>query len=176
VVEAIGAANEIVLGLGEWAVSGSAADVLVCVGLGSCVAFVAYDPQARIGGMAHMVLPDSSQGRASTVAPAKFVDEAIPLVLRGLQTAGAAPRRLALHLVGGARMLKSSGPAEPAMNIGDRNIVAARETLAHLGLPLASEDLGGERGRTVRLDVRTGTLSVRTAGTPSLSGSSAGGQ
>ena len=77
---------ETTLSLGEWAVSNDPSSVLTCLGLGSCVAFIAYDPTTHIGGMAHMVLPDSALGRPTPRSEAKFVDVAVPLVMRELQT------------------------------------------------------------------------------------------
>lgn len=80
------------LGLGEWHVTADRGMTLTCLGLGSCVAFIAWDPIAKVGGMAHMVLPDSTAGRGG--APGKFVDTAIPLVLSTMQGAGALRSRL----------------------------------------------------------------------------------
>lgn len=150
---------EIPLGLGEWAVSKDAHAHLVCMGLGSCVAFVAHDPVAGVGGMAHMVLPDSTAGRASVAAPAKFVDVAIPLVLAEMDARGALRGRTKYHLVGGAQMLQTS----LALNIGDRNVAAADSITSALRLRLSTRDVGGGHGRTVRLSVGTGALDIRLA-------------
>lgn len=158
------ATRDLALGLGQWAVSDDPGEALVCLGLGSCVAFVAYDPVARLGGMAHMVLPDSTLGRASDAAPAKFVDLAIPLVLDAMQARGAGRARLVIDLVGGARVLRGVGASE-AMQIGDRNTAACRAALAALRLPAHAQDLGGTQGRTVRLAVDSGEVTVSTAGT-----------
>ncbi len=51
------------------------------------------------------------------------------------------------------------------MRIGDRNIDAVKLQLKLLGLKAKAEDLGGSNGRTVRLDVETGRVTVVTAGT-----------
>ncbi len=151
------------LGLGEWAVSSDPGDVLVSLGLGSCVAFVVYDAVARVGGMAHMVLPDSSMARSATTSPAKFVDLAIPLVVQEMEARGAKTMRMRVHLVGGARMLQSTRASE-SMNIGDRNAEAARLAVTAAHLHIAGEELGGSHGRTVRLEIATGEMTVSTAG------------
>lgn len=153
------ARNDLSLGLGEWSVSSDLHTDLVCLGMGSCVAFVAHDPMAQVGGMAHMVLPDSTAGRASAAAPAKFVDLAIPLVLARLEAVGAVRGRLRIHLVGGAQMLQTS----LALNIGERNVAAADKVLGALRLRLTTRDVGGTHGRTVRLSVATGALDIRLA-------------
>lgn len=155
--------HETTLSLGEWAVSADPTSVLACLGLGSCVAFVAYDAAKHIGGMAHMVLPDSTMGRPSELAPAKFVDLAIPIVVERVLQLGAQHRNLQVHLLGGSCMLKGQGGM---LNIGERNIQAARSLCQKLGLRITSEDVGGNHGRTVRLHVGTGELTRRGAGIP----------
>ncbi len=150
------------LSLGEWAVTADPDAVLTCVGLGSCIGMSMYDATARVGGMAHMVLPDSTAARSVTVG-AKFVDIAIPLLLGALTQAGAQPRRLRIHLAGGAQVLQSAGAAG-GMHIGDRNAEAARQRLTTLGLAVASEEVGGARGRTMRLEIGTGRVTVAVSG------------
>lgn len=155
-------AIETTLSLGEWAVTNDRDGVLTCLGLGSCVAFVAYDPVTRVGGMAHMVLPDSSQGRPTPRSEAKFVDVAVPLVMNELFAIGAMRARVQVSLLGGAKMLANSRAPE-AMSIGARNAVAAQAAVQALGLRVRVEDLGGTQGRTVRLYVRTGEITISTA-------------
>jgi len=48
------------------------------------------------------------------------------------------------------------------MNIGERNIISARNTLERLGIPIVAEDTGKNYGRTVTFDTSTGDLLVRT--------------
>jgi len=153
--------ERIMLSLGEWAVTDDPERELVCLGLGSCVAFCAHDPQTGVAGMAHMVLPDSTNGKPGG-AEAKFVDLAIPLVLKEMEALGADRKRLKIHLAGGAQMLHGASFTD-TMLIGKRNAEAAHVVLKQLGLRITSEDTGGESGRTVRLAVATGQLEVSTA-------------
>jgi len=153
---------ETTLSLGEWAVSNDRDGVLTCLGLGSCVAFIAYDPVARVGGMAHMVLPDSTQGRATPRSEAKFVDVAVPMVMRELLALGAMKTRTQISLVGGAAMLPNSRGNE-SLNIGARNAAAAQAAVRAMGLRVKVEDMGGTQGRTVRLLVRSGEVTISTA-------------
>lgn len=146
------------LSLGEWAVSDDPERELVCLGLGSCVAFCAYDPQKHIAGMAHMVLPDSDDGKRGG-AQAKFVDLAIPLVLDELEKHGATLSKLKIHLAGGAQMLTGASFTDTMM-IGQRNVEAAHQVLDGLRMRISTEDTGGEAGRTVRLHVATGELDI----------------
>lgn len=146
------------LSLGEWAVSDDPAKQLVCLGLGSCVAFCGYDPQKQVGGMAHMVLPDSDHGKRGG-AGAKFVDLAIPLVLEEMEKLGALRSRIKIQLVGGAQMMNGPGVSE-AMKIGARNVEAAHQVLKDLRLRTVDEDTGGDAGRTVQLAIASGGLEV----------------
>lgn len=157
------AAAEQALGLGEWAVSKAPSEVLTCLGLGSCVAIAIHDASVPVAGMAHMVLPDSTAGRASSVSPAKFVDLAVPLLVGAMVEAGAHLSRMRISLVGGASMLDVPGRPN-TMQIGERNIAAARAALKARGLTSREEHVGGTNGRTVRLNVTTGQVDVSTAG------------
>ena len=56
---------------------GVAEDVLVTVGLGSCVAIVLYDAEARVGGLAHVLLPSPALAREDG-NPARFPQSAVP--------------------------------------------------------------------------------------------------
>ena len=152
----------VVLSLGEWAVSDDPSDLLVCLGLGSCVALCLYDPLRSIGGMAHMVLPDSTATGAKS-SGAKFVDVAIPLLLGEMEARGAGRARLQAHLVGGALMFQGAAFKATA-HIGERNAEAARGLLRSAGVLVRGEEVGGVHGRTVRLEVATGRLTASSAG------------
>ena len=152
----------VVLSLGEWAASDDPSDVLVCLGLGSCVALCLYDPLRSIGGMAHMVLPDSS-ARGAKSSGAKFVDVAVPLLLQEMEAKGAGRARLRAHLIGGALMLQGAA-FKATVNIGQRNAQAARAALRSAGVRVRGDELGGSNGRTVRLELATGRLTAATAG------------
>ena len=155
--------QRIVLSLGEWAVSKDPDVELVCLGLGSCIAFAAHDPKAGVGGMAHMVLPDSTQGRPTSGA-AKFVDLAIPLVVSEMEQLGAKRAHMKVHLAGGARMLAGTA-FQDKMLIGERNREATEVAMKQLGLRVTTEETGGERGRTVQLHVGTGIFDVHSGAT-----------
>lgn len=158
----IAAGRAVVLGLSEWHVADEAEAVLTCLGLGSCVALCLHDVVSGVGGMAHMVLPDSALGRGGQ-GSAKFVDAAVPLLVAQMLEAGASRTGLTADLVGGARML--SGPGfKGTEHIGARNAEAALGALHGLNLRVRVEETGGTHGRTVRLHVGTGELQVSSAG------------
>lgn len=152
-----------VAGLGEL-VSGVGADhVLVCYGLGSCIGLALHDPVARVGVLAHVVLPASSLGRGGTAPPAKYADMAVPAALAEAVRLGGQPSRLVARMVGGARMFPVAG-MNGVLDIGARNVEAVRAALAASGIRLIAEDTGGSYGRTVQFFVDTGRLVVSTVG------------
>lgn len=154
--------REAILSLGEWSVTDDAEATLTCLGLGSCVALVLLERSAGVGAMAHMVLPDSTAGRPSE-GSAKFVDQAVPLLLEHMAALGAIPRKMSVALVGGATMLTGAA-FTGRVNIGERNIEAARAALSAHRLAKPVEELGGTHGRTVRLQMSSGTVTVSAAG------------
>ncbi|HHZ19908.1 MAG TPA: chemotaxis protein CheD [Firmicutes bacterium] len=139
-------------------------DVLMALGLGSCVGVCMYDPLIKLGGMAHIMLPDSSQARELS-NPGKFADTAIPALLELMEKNGALRRRLIVKIVGGAQMFSISGN-DPRLNIGSRNVTAVEEALAKYGLKIAARSVGGNLGKTITLDTETGIVNVKTFNCP----------
>jgi chemotaxis protein CheD len=150
------------VGLGEIKVSREPDVVLVAYGLGSCVGVGVYDPVAHVAGLLHAVLPERTNG--TDVLSPKYVDSGIRALLKEMEQAGAVRRHLIIRIAGGANMLQAPG-FKQTFNIGDRNVAATRATLATLGLPLRAEAVGGQTGRTVRLLVASGRMTVRVLGT-----------
>lgn len=152
-------AAETVVRMGERAVSASADDVLVSVGLGSCIGLVLVDRARGIAGLAHVMLPVAPAGEHDK--PGKFADTAVPALIGELVELGARRVRLEATLVGGAQMFSFGGGS---MDIGARNDAATRAGLAAVRVPLVAAATGGVKGRTVRLRVGTGAVTVKEAG------------
>lgn len=145
----------------DWAAD-RGAGVLVTLGLGSCVAIMLYDPVERAGGMAHVLLPSKSLAR-DVSNPAKFPETAVPLLVERVTRLGADPRRLVAKLAGGASMfaqLMTPGTVQ----MGERNIAAARNALRAASIPLVREAVGGEAGRSVRFHLADGRVEIRSVG------------
>ncbi|NMB53299.1 MAG: chemotaxis protein CheD [Leptolinea sp.] len=136
-------------------------DVLIAFGLGSCLGVGMYDPVARIGGLIHVVLPEHKAGNDPNHA--KFVDTGIPMLLKKLTDEGAVPSRIILKMAGGANMLVSPG-LSGTFDIGTRNITMAHQVIEKLNLKLNREEVGGQVGRTVRLYIADGRMTVRMMG------------
>jgi chemotaxis protein CheD len=139
---------------------GEGNDTLVTVGLGSCVAIVLHDPEARVGGLAHVLLPSPALAKDDG-KPARFPQSAVPRLLQLMTAKGAQARRITARLAGGASMFAALAPAG-TVQMGERNLVASREALASHNVPLVGEAVGGDFGRTVRLRVSDGSVEVST--------------
>ncbi|HKI52387.1 MAG TPA: chemotaxis protein CheD [Geothermobacteraceae bacterium] len=148
------------IGIAEYRVA-SAPQVLVSYGLGSCVGIVLYDPDLKLGGLAHTLLPERRSGMGEA-RPGKFVSLAIRQMWQELLELGADPERIVAKICGGAHMFHPP-PEDPSRTIGQRNIVTARQTLAELGIELQAEDVGGGLGRTVEFDLASGKVLLRFA-------------
>ena len=135
-------------------------DTLITVGLGSCVAILLYDAEARIGGMAHILLPSPALSRKDS-NPAKFPQTAVPRLLELMGADGAKPQRITARLAGGATMFAALAPPG-TIQMGERNLVAARQVLNTHRLPLVGEAVGGDFGRTVRFHICDGRVQIST--------------
>jgi chemotaxis protein CheD len=138
--------------------TGAGEDVLITIGLGSCVAILLHDPVARVGGMAHVLLPSPALSRQDG-NPAKFPQTAIPRLVELMGQQGGSARRMTARLVGGASMFANLA-APGTIQMGERNVVASRQALYQQGIALAGEATGGDYGRTVRLWVADGRVEV----------------
>jgi chemotaxis protein CheD len=124
--------------------------------LGSCVGIILADRQNEVYGLAHVMLPEKSPGDQTL---GKYADSAVPaMVSRMGQLAGEPGGRLEALLVGGAAMFEAVGMSD----IGSRNVQAAHKAVRQLGIPVVFDDTGGNQGRTVLFDCRTGQLAVKT--------------
>lgn len=139
-------------------------DMITTLGLGSCVGITLYDPVTKIGGLAHIMLPDSTQIRNNSNI-AKFADTGIEELLRRVLDAGAAKNRLVAKIAGGAKMFEVSGTSDMG-RIGDRNAEAARAKLAELGIKIVVDETGLNFGRTIELYCETGEFHIKAVGKP----------
>ena len=134
-----------VIGIGAAAI-GKEDDVLISYALGSCVGICLYDPVAKIGGMVHILLPDSK------LIPDKpdvyrYADTGITALCTKMQIKGAVRSRMYAKVAGGACMFAS----EISTNIGKRNVNAVRQILQNLAIPIKGEDVEKNYGRSCLL-------------------------
>jgi chemotaxis protein CheD len=161
-----GEQTRISVGIGQMAVSRDPKEILIAYGLGSCVGVSAFDPEAKVGGLVHVLLPASDGRTPDDKEPARFADTGIDALVKRLAELGALKRRIRLKIAGGASVL---GPANAEkFKIGERNAEAIKERLKLHGLVPAAADLGGVKGRTLEFHTATGKTFVRTAASPAV--------
>ncbi len=157
------------VGVAELKVSNNSV-VMASFGLGSCVAITMFDPYKKIGGLAHVMLPESG-GKESERNPAKFADTAVEFLVYELVRKGAKLRNLRCKIVGGSQMFEALGSTSRVdgseenpkpSHIGARNVEAVKQALKEMGVPLIGEDTGGNYGRTVLFNPSTGEVEVRS--------------
>jgi len=147
------------VGIADLAVA-AGESTLCTLGLGSCVAIVLYDAEARVGGLAHVLLPEPGMSRLHD-NPARFPETAVPALIAEMRELGADPARITARLVGGASMFSSLLP-RGAPTIGGRNIDASRLAVQRAGITITGEDVGMEHGRSVYLHIADGQVEVRS--------------
>ena len=146
------------------------ADLNVCVspdrittlGLGSCVGIALRDPVTKIGGLAHIMLPDSTTIRNNSNIP-KFADTGIEELVKQVTRRGANRSRLVAKIAGGAQMFGFNSNSE-MVRVGERNVQATKKKLAELRIPILAEDTGKNFGRTVIFYPETGDFVIRAVG------------
>jgi chemotaxis protein CheD len=140
--------------------------LLFTLGLGSCVAIVLHDAAACIGGLAHPMLPDPSNGHPAG-PPGRYVSRAVPDLIAAMLVAGAAHERLHARLVGGASMFRDVLEGD-GLRLGRRNVEAAHEALARAGIAVAAEAVLGTCGRSAFLHTTSGELLVTSVNHPDV--------
>jgi chemotaxis protein CheD len=136
-------------------------DILTTLGLGSCVGVAIYDPDTKIGGLLHVLLPSNNGDTTDT--PAKYADTGIPELVRALLRLGAKKGSMVAKIAGGANMFNTFQKSNVFM-VGQRNSEMCKEVLKEQKIHLAASDTGGNFGRTIELDTETGKLFVKTIG------------
>ena len=141
---------------------------LTTLGLGSCIGIAIRDPITKIGGLAHIMLPDSTAIRNAGMNVAKFADTGIEELVRQMVAMGANKSRMTAKLAGGATMFALSGRSD-MVQVGVRNAEACVKKLNELNIPILAQDTGGSYGRTVVFYPETGIYVIRAVGKPEQS-------
>lgn len=137
-------------------------DTITTLGLGSCVGIAIRDPVTKIGGLAHIMLPDSTTIRNNSNIP-KFADTGIEELVKQVVRKGADRNRLVAEIAGGAQMFGFQSKSE-MVRVGERNVEATKRKLAQLRIPILAEDTGKNFGRTVIFHPETGDFVIRAVG------------
>ena len=155
--------NVIKVGMADLNIA-KAPDSLTTLGLGSCIGLTLYDPVAKVGGLVHYMLPDSTKLKNNSNI-AKFGDTGIRELYNKMTANGASPSRMVAKIAGGAKMFEVSGLSNVG-NVGERNAEEAKIMLKELKIRLIAEDTGLNYGRTVVLDCENGNYIIKAVGKP----------
>jgi chemotaxis protein CheD len=149
--------------IGQFAVAAAPSRIQTL--LGSCVGVVLYHRGARMGGVAHIVLP---RAPGDGDHPGKYADTAIPALIAEFdkRLGPYSRQRLTAKLAGGASMflVDSTALENSQLNIGQRNQETIEQILGELSIPILARDLGGNFGRRLILDTVSGNVSIKVPG------------
>ena len=153
--------SDLIVGISDIKISNNPSDTIVTYALGSCIGIAVYDPIARVGGLLHYMLPDSTlDERKAKDNPAMFADTGIPSLFKACYNLGAEKKRMIVRVAGGASILDDTN----FFRIGQKNIMAMRKIFWKNNVMISAEDTGANHNRTVRLEIATGKTYVKTSG------------
>jgi chemotaxis protein CheD len=151
----------VTVGISEMCISQNADDLIVTYSLGSCVGLSVYDPEVRVGGIIHCMLPLSRIDRDKAQAnPCMFTDTGVPKLLQAILNLGGSRKRLIAKVAGGGAPLQDGG----LFRIGERNYIVLRKLLWKNDILIAGEDVGGTVARTMYLRMADGRTTIRSNG------------
>lgn len=148
-----------IIGIGEYIVDTNPA-ILVTLGLGSCVAVCLRDKKNLIGGLVHIMLPESRSSKMDEKI-GKYADTGIKAIIDGILDLGGSVKYLEAKIAGGAAMFKNSNNS---LNVGSNNVKAVKKILKEIGIKIIAEDTGGNRARSVEFNIANGKLKVKKVG------------
>lgn len=120
--------------------------------LGSCIAVCLYDPILKIGGINHFMLP---LWNGIELASPKYGNIAIEKLIEKLNSLGSKTSQLEAKIFGGANQVST------ILNIGERNILVAKQLLSEHKIPIKAENVGGTKGRKIIFETSTGSVLMK---------------
>ena len=150
-----------IVGVADMKVSNNTGESIITYSLGSCIGLVVYDPVVKVAGMLHYMLPESSLDKDKARAkPYMFADSGIPRLFKTAYQLGAVKQRMKIYAAGGAEILDQKG----FFNIGKRNYMALKKIFFKNNVMINKQNVGGNVNRTVRIEIETGDIFVKTSG------------
>ena len=151
----------LIVGVSDMKVSNDLESILVTYSLGSCLGIAIYDQVARVGGLLHFMLPESSLDlEKARKNPFMFADTGIPALFKTAYQLGAKKHRMRVIVAGGAQVLDQKG----FFNIGKRNDMAVRKMFHKNDVIIDYRDIGGNVNRTIKLAVKNGDVWIKISG------------
>lgn len=152
--------NKHIIGIADMKIA-RGTGTLITYALGSCIGICLYDPMIKLGGMVHIMLPESLSSNNQNIF--KYADTGIRETLRKMEVFGGQRQRMVCKIAGGAKMFEVQATG-PLGNIGERNAVSTKSILRTEGIKLLKEDTGGNYARTLSFDVSTGMAKIKVFG------------
>ena len=151
----------IVVGVADMKVTNDQESTIITYSLGSCIGIAVYDSVVRVGGILHLMLPESSldAGKAQQ-RPLMFADTGIPALFKTAYKLGAKKQRMKVIVVGGAQVLDQKG----FFNIGKRNFMAVKKMFWKNNVMIDHQEVGGNVNRTIKVAIKNGDVWVKTSG------------
>jgi chemotaxis protein CheD len=150
-----------IVGISDMKVSKDSKDTLITYSLGSCIGILVWDPQAKVAGLLHYMLPDSKiDAERAKKNPYMFGDTGIPMLFRNAYALGAVKERMQVYVVGGSQLMDSAG----VFNIGIRTYDIVTRLFAKNGIKPLKEDIGGSVNRTISIELATAKKLLKVSG------------
>lgn len=150
-----------IVGIADMKISAMPGDTILTYALGSCLGIAIHDPVANVGGLLHVMLPESTIDQSVAQSnPLKFVDTGLPRLFIECYKAGARKERLIVKVAGGASSKKDA--EDDYFQIGKRNFLMLKKMLWKNGVLLKAQDVGGNHPRTMSLTIGSGEVSIKT--------------
>ena len=148
-----------IIGIADMKISSNPKDLLITYALGSCLGITLYDPISKVGGLLHLMLPNSTTNPEKAVKnPYMFVDTGVPSFFKECYKRGAVRERLVVKVAGGAATQKT---AIDSFKIGKRNFLMLRKLFWKNHILIESQDVGKDHSRTMSLEIATGDVIVK---------------
>ncbi len=156
--------SKIIVGIADMKMSKNEGEIITYA-LGSCIGICLLDPIVKICALIHIMLPINMEPQRTSTF--KYADTAIPQTLKEMEQKGASRLRITAKIAGGASMF-ATDPKNPMSNIGKRNIDSVLMCLKRDRIKILAQDVGGEKARTMSVDVATGTCTLKSYGKPDI--------
>ncbi len=152
--------KETVVAAGEFYITTNTKEMIKALRVATSIVVVVFDPQTGLGGLAHMALPDSRMSNSGGDSGFKYVDIALPQFVNDLVSKNLVKAAAQVKIIGGSQLFNFGGGGGNILNIGTRNAITARTLLTREGLQVEKTETGGNKPRTVLLDMQTGYVQV----------------
>ena len=130
--------------------------------LGPCIAVTFFNSRKPLAGICHAMLPAPAAGAPNGPGHPedwRYVCNVVPDMCRYFREYGLGPPDIEVRLYGGGYLLSGRRPSGPP--IGEANVARARQLLTAEGFVVRSADVGGQTGRRIVFDTRTGSVRIR---------------